>query len=157
MRRDLSVVVCIIVAGSCGASTSESENDPTELLAIHEQVLEAHRTGDVPSWMAVEADPYVVASRGTITFPTAEEREAFRAPYLASTSFSVYRDMRPPLVRISDDGTLGWLIAEVEVQGTQTAESGDSVAVDAVWAWIELYEKRDGQWKLVGNVSNRRS
>ena len=31
-----------------------------------------------------------------------------------------------------------------------------TVAIDAIWAWIELYEKRDGEWRIIGNVSNRR-
>ena len=64
--------------------------------------------------------------------------------------------MRAPVVRVSEDGTLGWLIAEVEVRGTQVAEDGASTPIESVWAWIELYQKMNGEWSLVGNVSNRR-
>jgi hypothetical protein len=64
------------------------------------------------------------------------------------------------IVRVSDDGTLGWLIAQVEIIGTQAADqaAGDDerVRIDSVWAWIELYEKKDGRWYRVGDVSNVR-
>ena len=53
-------------------------------------------------------------------------------------------------------GSLGWVIAEVEIKGTRTSDDGESMPVEAIWAWIELYEKREGVWKAVGNVSNRR-
>ena len=85
-----------------------------------------------------------------------EHRRAAREPYLRATTFSVYKDVRTPIVTISDDGTLGWLITEVEVRGTHVAEDGTETPVEAIWAWIELYRKRDGQWTMVGNVSNRR-
>ena len=38
--------------------------------------------------------------------------------------------------------------------GSGDAAGGDAaIAVD--YAWVELYEKRDGQWRMVGNVSNQ--
>ncbi len=125
------------------------------LLVLHEKVLESHRTGDLESWMALEADDYVSANNGAVSFPSTAERKAARETYLGSTTFTVYRDLRPPIVRISRDGTLGWVVAEVEVRGTQVSE-GAKTEIEAVWAWIELYEKRSGIWKLVGNVSSRR-
>ena len=48
-----------------------------------------------------------------------------------------------------------WVIAEVEVKGVQTIESVESV-FDDIWAWVELYEYENEEWRLVGNVSNRR-
>jgi len=124
------------------------------LLALHEGVLAAHRNGDLETWMTLEGDGYVSANNGTMTFPSAAERRAGREPYLAATIFTVYRDLKPPVVRVSDDGTLGWVIAEVEVNGMNVTE-GVETKVEVVWAWIELYEKQSGTWKMVGNVSNR--
>ena len=145
------------LTGLIGCSEgSSSDADTARLLAMHEEVLEAHRTGDVGAWLALEADEYVSANNGTVTFPTKADREANRTPYLAATTFLVYQDVRRPVVRVSADGTLGWLIAEVEVRGTQVIEDGGSTRIEAVWAWIELYRKDAGEWRLVGNVSNRR-
>lgn len=134
----------------------DATRDAAELRRLHQELLEAHRTGDVDRWMAVEAADYVSVNGGRITFPEASERRAGRAAYLASAEFEVYRDLREPLVRVSDDGSLGWLVAEVEVRGTTTSDTGQVEAFHDIWAWIEMYARVDGRWRLVGNASNRR-
>ncbi len=153
-RRAFISVTLLVLTSGC-APVSDLETEAAELRRLHQLVLEAHRTGDVDSWMAVEGSEYVSANQGTITFPTASDRRAAREPYLSSTTFTVYRDLRPPIVRVSADANLGWLIAEVEVRGTQMVD-GVETPVEAIWAWIELYEKQSGTWRLIGNVSNRR-
>ena len=156
-RMNGSALCFIVGALGAGCQTGPSaEQAETELLALHEEILEAHRRGAVEPWLTIESEQYVSANSGTVTFPTKEERRAMREPYLASTSFRTYRDLRSPVIRVSDDGSLGWLIAEVEVQGTQIGEEGVETPVDAVWAWIELYQRDGEDWRLVGNVSNRR-
>lgn len=132
------------------------EPDAAELLRLHEQVLQAHLEGDLEAWLDDESEDYVLANRGEITRPTRQERAEQIGPYLDSTRFSEYRDLVPPVVRVSDDGSLGWVIAQVRVAGEQTAADGTTRSFETVWAWIELYENRDGRWLRVGNVSNRR-
>ncbi|MEN8374803.1 MAG: hypothetical protein ABFS34_05085 [Gemmatimonadota bacterium] len=130
--------------------------DEATLLQMHQAVIQAHLDGSVDDWMALEEDPYVSANAGEVSFADAAERRARREPYLMSASFTQYEDLRPPVVRISDDGSLGWLIAEVQVRGVSTATDGAETPIEMIAAWIELYEKRAGEWKIVGNVSNRR-
>ena len=134
----------------------DTSGDVRELLRLHAELLEAHRAGDVDRWMAVEAPAYVSINGGSVTFPELADRRTQRAAYLAAARFDVYRDLRDPLVRVSADGSLAWLIAEVEVRGSLSSPSGDSESFHDIWAWVELYEKRDGNWRLVGNASNRR-
>ncbi len=147
--------IALIALTTCRPHTRSGE-DAHALLAIHSEVLDAHRAGDADKWMAVEADEYISANNGTMSFPTKADRRASREPYLASTIFTAYQDTRPPAVRISADGSLGWVIAEVEVRGTQRNDDGTEHEIDAVWAWIELYQKQGDTWRLVGNISNRR-
>jgi len=156
MILPLALAVTVISLASGCTARPDLEAEAARLRTLHELVLEAHRTGDVDSWMAVEADPYISANGGAITFPSAAERRAAREPYLEATTFTVYRDLQPPVVRVSADGTLGWVVAEVEIRGTRVSDDGAELSVDAIWAWIELYEKHEGVWRLVGNVSNRR-
>ena len=66
----------------------------------------------------------------------------------------MYRDRVPPIVQVSADGSLGWVIAQVEAKGEQTAPDGTVETLEFVSAWIELYEQRGGKWFRTGNVSN---
>ena len=158
MKRTIAVAVLVVtVAVSAGmliADTDKKSADATEILRLHKNILRAHMEGDLESWMAQAAEDYVVVSRGMVSFPTKEERAARLGPYLESTTFTEYGDVIEPVVKVSDDGTLGWLIAQVKISGTRTMTGGEKAPVDSEWGWIELYEKRDGRWLCVGNVSN---
>ncbi len=152
-----ATLVCLIaLLTPTSLSGIQQSADELELLRIHEAVMESHRQGDVETWMAVESERYTSVNRGRITFPSSDDRRQMREPYLASTTFTMYRDLRTPLVRVSGDGSLGWLMAEVEVRGVQRGQGGEETPIHTIWAWIELYEKGPDGWRVVGNASNPR-
>ena len=146
-----------VVAGICLAQGSWAfgvAKDVDVLRSLHEKVLRAHRQSDVELLLEDEAPDTVVANRGEITRPTLDERRRRLGAYLTRTSFREYRDLIEPVVSVSDDGTLGWLVVQVQARGTQMTEEGKKEPVEFVSAWIELYRKKDGRWWRVGNVSN---
>ena len=151
-----ALLPAILILWSAPLLAQDTSADVRSLRRLHNELLEAHRTGDVERWMSLESREYVSANGGRVTFPEFSDRRAQRAVYLAGATFEVYRDLREPLVRVSEDGSLGWLIAEVEVRGSSASSSGESEPIHDIWAWVELYEKVEGAWRLVGNVSNRR-
>jgi hypothetical protein len=61
--------------------------------------------------------------------------------------------MEPPIVRVSQDGTLGWVITRTRVRRTQKDAAGAETETRFVYAGITTYEKRDGRWRRVANVS----
>lgn len=134
----------------------EPESDEAVLLQKHRDVLQYHIDNDLESWMEGEADDYISANGGELSYPTLDERRAGRGPYLKQTTFSEYRDLVEPVVRVSEDGTLGWVICQVQIMGERREENGEPRPVHSVWAWIELYAKQAGNWVRVGNVSNQK-
>lgn len=156
-RRVTTLVVLLLASVSCAPTpVSDSEADRRELLRLHENVLDAHLEGDIDLLLKAEEDEYVIANRGEIIHPTREQRRALLGPYLESTRFSKYRDLVQPTVEVSADGSLGWVIVQVEAQGEQTIANGPVERLEFVSAWIELYQKRNGAWLRVGNISNFR-
>ena len=146
MYKAVFLFVLVILPTSLYA---DDKMDRVQLLEMHKQVLDAHKNHGLEKWLNGFTDDYVSANRGEISYPTpSEQRNRFR-PYINSTSFEYYRDMVPPVVRVSMDGTLGWVIAQVEAKG----QSGDDL-YQFQSAWIELYEKKNGEWVGIGNVSN---
>lgn len=149
-----SATALLLSAAACAPPGGATEADRQALLDLHAFVIEAHVEGDVDGWLAVESDDYVSVNRGEITYPTKDDRRSWREPYLASTSFTRYEDLVEPIVKLSADGTLGWVIVEVAVEGVRHAPDGTTTPVAFEAAWIELYEKRGGVWTMTGNVSN---
>ena len=134
----------------------DREADRGALLAHHEASLQAHRENN-PEWFIRDrADEYIMVSRGEILRPTSEQTLARFKDYLGRTRFTEYRDLVPPVVRISDDGTMGWIAVQVKIAGVQTQPDGTEEKIDAVWAWVSMYEKHEGRWINTGNASNRR-
>lgn len=144
-----------LAAAPAAATTPPAASaDLQQLLALHDAALRAHLAGDVETLVAAEDHEFVQATRGAVARPDRAARKAQLGGYLKKTRFSVYRDQIPPIAKVSADGTLGWVIAQVEARGQQTGPDGTPEPLEFVSAWVELYEKRNGRWVAVGNVSN---
>ena len=150
------VVAAAVLSLVLPATAQYGGDDRDALLAMHREVLEAHKARDVTRLLSAEPDEIVTVGRGEVSRSDKKDRIAMFERYLGSTEFTIYRDMIDPLVRVSDDGTLGWVIVQVEIAGTHSAESGEKTEFGSQWGWIELYEKRNGQWYRTGTVSSRK-
>ncbi len=148
------VLISLLMFAAGSRADSLPTTDAAHLIALHQKVLLAHQQSDVEILLEDGAEDYVVASRGEVSKPTIAERRAKLGPYLESTTFEEYRDIADPIVTLSDDGTLGWVIVQIRAVGEQVGADGDTLPVEFTSAWIELYEKRQGRWYRVGNVSN---
>jgi hypothetical protein len=125
-----------------------------ELLALHEEAMQAHRESNVDLLLRSDGPDFVSANRGQITQPSLDERRARFQQYLGTTRFTEYIDLVPPVVRVSEDGSLGWVIVQVHAAGVQTTQNRGVQPLVFESAWIELYERHEGKWYRVGNVSN---
>ena len=154
-HRCVHTLVVSALLASCGSAHIAPPLDArAKLLALHEEVMQAHRESNADLLLRAEAPDSISANRGEITQPTLDARRARFQQYLGSTRFAEYVDLVPPIVRVSDDGSLGWVIVQVRGSGVQTRQDGSSQPVAFESAWIELYERRGGTWYRVGNVSN---
>ncbi len=146
----------VVVPVAFWGSVAWAGTDVEQLRALHDKVIRAHQQSSIELLLEDEAADYVVAGRGEVTRPTIADRRARLGPYLERTTFQEYRDVAEPVVSVSTDGTLGWVIVQVQARGIQTAPDGKKETVEFMSAWIELYQKRKGRWYRVGNVSNFR-
>jgi len=149
------VQVCAAVAAAAMcASVASAGPDADRLNTLHEKAIRAHREGKIELLLEDEAEDYLVANRGEVSRPTLEDRRARLGTYLKETAFQEYRDVAAPIVTVSADATLGWVVAQVHARGVRTAPGKKEEPVEFTSAWIELYQKRAGRWYRVGNVSN---
>ncbi len=130
-------------------------NDEQKLRRLHRITMEAHLDGDHNAMTKTIVEPYTTVNRGEIS---KIDREAFagRFDWIFSTRrYLEYDDLVQPIVKVSADGSLGWVIVQVGAEGVLHA-TGDSPErpFTFISGWIELYEKQAGEWRMTGNVSN---
>jgi hypothetical protein len=152
--RELSLLLSFLLAACTSGPPPSLATDEQQLLALHQAGLKAHLQNDIDALLASQADDFVLVNRGEITSHSREQRREFLGPYLAATQFEFYRDASAPIVKISRDGSLGWVIAKVAARGTRATSSGADVGLEFEAAWIELYERRGHEWIAIGNVSS---
>ncbi len=59
------------------------------------------------------------------------------------------------LIRVSEDAGMAYVIVHKRVRILVSAEGGKTRQETTVFAWMETYEKRNGQWKLAAIASTK--
>lgn len=111
-------------AAGCNAPADTRSADADTLRALHARVIRAHMQSNVNLILADETEDYVVANRGEITRPSLNDRRNRMGSYLERTRFESYVDLVDPVVEVSEDGTMGWVIVQIEAKGVQTGDDG---------------------------------
>lgn len=131
------------------------EADRRALLALQETERRAHLEKDPDLLLALFADDFLSVAGGRVTRPSrAENRERF-AGYLESVEFLQWDDVEPPVIRISDDGSMAWVLVHKRVRVVPAADP-EADPEHTVFAWLETWEKRSEEWKLTSVTSTER-
>lgn len=153
--RALAVGLCLVAWG-CRPSSPRPDLEALrqELRQLHAATVAAHLEGDADFFARDLGEDYLVVSGTEFTHPAPEEVRARFRRYLGTTAFSRYETTDGPVVGVSDDGSVGWIIVRVEVEGGRATAAGDTVPVDFASAWVQLFRRVDGRWVAVANVSD---
>lgn len=124
-----------------------------ELLEIHRQDREAHFKASPDLLMEHAGDDFVAVSAGDVSHPSKEDTRAMFTAYFKGASYTQWDDVIEPIIRVSDDGTMAWMIVKTRVRGSQKTAEGGETKREFVYAGVMMYEKQNGKWVRVGNVS----
>ena len=153
MKKRFIILIVSLFALSCQKSVN-IEKLEQELLDLHQTTLDAHLNKDVEFFTKDISEDYFQVHDGVFLHPTKEEIHTMFTHYLNSTEFEKYEDLREPVVKVSDDGSLGWTIVQVRLIGKQHLENDSVNNMDYTYAWITLYERENGKWIRLGEVDN---
>jgi hypothetical protein len=158
MRALAPIVLCLtaILPATGFHQPVDLEKERAELLKIHEEMLQAHLNRDVEWFVRDMAEEQISVQDGEVQMTTPAETRRMFSDYLGRTRFSEYRDLKPPIVHVSKDGTLASVIVQVSVSGRQRNDEGAEEPLRIVASWLTLYEKRAGKWIRVAIVSTRK-
>ena len=62
-------------------------------------------------------------------------------------------DITPPIIRVSDDATMAFVIVHKKVRLLSKEEGGKESEEVEVFAWLTIYRKVDGKWKVTSIAS----
>lgn len=129
------------------------EVERRELLNVHETDRRAHFATDVDLLLSHSSREFIMVSGGRIdTTNPARMREQFTR-YFDDATYYAWDDLTPPIVRISKDGTMAWMITRLQVRRAQRDPYGTEQERRFIYAGMMTYEKLDGKWVRTANVS----
>jgi hypothetical protein len=68
----------------------------------------------------------------------------------------LWDDAVPPMIRISRDGQMAYLIVQKRVHSASSDSAGAPVVERERFAWVSIYEKQAGQWRMTTIASTVR-
>lgn len=119
-----------------------------ELLELHNQSRAAHFNRDAKLLVSKFADDFTNVGNGKIQQPTREASLNRFQNYLNNSTFLEWDDITPPVIRVSEDVTMAYVIVHKKVRLLAKDASGKEKEEIEIFAWISIYRKIGGKWKL---------
>jgi hypothetical protein len=142
-----------------GGSATEAQArapDRAELLRLHQRQRAAHLAHRA-DWLVEEwADSLFSVSRGRVSVGGRAEGQVSFQEYLDGVTFQAWDDIVPPRIRISPDGHMAYVVVEKRVHLTPRDSSDGSKPERTRFAWLSVYEKHEGRWRLAAIASTER-
>ena len=153
MMRSGSILFLGLTA--CASSGSRAA-DQAELLTLHEEQRTAHLEKRADLLVASQADSLISISRGNVSVTDSAAVRAMFQSYFDQVEFHAWDDAAPPIVRISPDGQMAYVIVQkrVHLSPADSTKSGETERT--MYAWLAVYEKRDGNWRMTAIASTDR-
>jgi len=129
------------------------EKERAALLEIHRLDRRAHFETNPELLLRHSADEFLSVSNGKIHRSTRAEVKEMFTIYIKDAKYSEWDDLEQPVIRISNDATTAWMIVRTRVRRSQKQESGEEKERIFVYAGIMTYEKQQGKWVRIANVS----
>ena len=156
MKSLITILLFVISSGLAHAQTQTPvylEKEKSELLRLHKTDREAHFKTDVDLLQQSSPEEFIAVSGGKIhRTDKATERKQFEG-YFRGAKYHEWDDVEEPIIRISKDGSMAWMITRIRVKRTQKDAAGEETERKFIYAGIMTYEKKAGKWVRVANVS----
>jgi hypothetical protein len=161
LRRAAPLFTAATIAACAPGMTRRTADDEAAdraaLLRLHAEQRTAHLEHRADLLVAGQADTLWNVSGGRVSAnPREQARASFQAYFDAST-FAAWDDVAPPRIRISADGRMAYVIVEKRVHVSITPSRGGAAVDQRVrYAWLSVYEKIDGRWRMTAIASTER-
>jgi len=141
---------------SSAPSAATRAADSLALLRLHARGREAHLAKRADWLVEGQADSLISVSRGGVSVNPREPVRANFQPYLDASTFQAWDDIVPPRIRISADGQMAYVVVQKRVHLTAPDSTGVVQAERTRFAWLSVFEKQGGEWRMTAIASTDR-
>ncbi|MGH7452189.1 MAG: DUF4440 domain-containing protein [bacterium] len=129
------------------------EKVKAELIELHRQDRQAHFNRDATAVAASLAPEMISVRAGEVWSASRDENRQRFERYFRCAEFAEWDDLMPPIIHVSPDGQMAWMIVRVKVKYDWADSTGKESPEEYISAWLSVYEKRGGKWQHVANAS----
>jgi hypothetical protein len=132
----------------------DGEQEKARLLQLHESTLRAHFEHDAQAFLAPYAAQWYDVRNTGIRLRTKEEALPAIEQYFKRTRFADISEITAPIIHISADASMAWVIGAIRVRATQDGPDGQARDFSFRCSWVSVYEKQAGAWAQVVDASS---
>jgi ketosteroid isomerase-like protein len=125
-----------------------AHDDLATLRRLLDQERAAHVGRDASLLVSLFADDFINVGAGRVTRPTRAESLAGFQAYFDQSEFLAWDDVEPPLIRISSDGSMAYVVVRKRVHLISSGPDGSREARETTFAWMEAWERLGDAWLL---------
>jgi hypothetical protein len=129
------------------------EQEKETLRKLCERGLQAHLEYNAEKMLASSAQQWYDLRDGTVILRTKDEMLPEVEQYLKNTHFLEYEEVTPPIIQVSKDASMAWIISEIRVRALQKQPDGAESDLAFRCSWVSVFEKQEGGWAQVVNAS----
>ena len=149
-------ILAVLVFG-CGAKqVFNEEEERNAILALLQQERRAHFDRNTDLFVSEFTGNMLSVNKGKVTMAGPVENKRRISAYFASVEFIKWDDVAPPVIKFSKDGSLAYAVVEKQVILQRADSSGRPMIDSTHYAWVSIYEKQNGHWKVECNVSTNK-
>lgn len=130
-----------------------SEQEKARLLHLHSIALQAHFEKDARAFLAAYASQWYDVRTTGIRLRTKEEAQPAFEQYFRRTHVHDISEITSPIIHLSTDASMAWVIGEIRVRASQEMAEGKERDFSFRCSWVSIYEKQEGEWAQVVDAS----
>jgi len=139
----------------CAMTAPVQSEAVNELLRMHYRDRFAHFNRDASIIFSQFADEYFSVGNGRINVPDRVAGQKRLQAYFDASTFLEWDDLTPPVIRVSDDGSMAYILVHKKVRRLAKDKDGREQEEIEIFAWTTTLKKLASKWKVTSVTSTR--
>ena len=140
--------LCLLLISCRNTSVPNLEKEKAEILQLEANEKAFHFGNDARSFTDLFSCHFLAIDKGVVDSPSRTVSFEKFDRYFKNTDFVKWDDMKPPVVRFSDDGSVAYVAVQKEVIIKSAAKIDSSQTDTTNFAWLTVYKKYKTGWKI---------